>query len=127
MCLFFGNVCTACFSAPLEVVAGWFSWSPLEVGTRYLSGAAYICIRVDLVVLFWMGFIFPFVNIALTASMAANCEFHMLDGTSLSTSVKNCIACVILYSAVIWVCVRYLCKYSAVSMMINVLVFLSIS
>ena len=74
-----------------------------------------------------MGLIvFPFVNIALTASMEANCELKMLDGTSLSAAVKNCIACVILSSAMMWVCVRYICKYSAVSVIINALVLLSI-
>ena len=92
MFLFFGNVCTVCFNTPLEVVAGWFSWSPLEVGTLYLSGAAFLCVRVALDVLFWMGFIFPFVSISLTASMADNCELQILAGISLSATVKNCIA-----------------------------------
>ena len=128
MFLFFGNVCTVCFSAPLEVVAGWFSWSSLEVGIWYRSGADCLGMRVALVVLFLMGLIvFPFVNIALTASMATNCELQMLAGTSLSSAVKNCIACVILSSAVMWGCVRYLCKYSSVSVIINVLVFPSIA
>ena len=125
--LFFGNLFTVCCRTPLEVVAGWFSWSPLEVGTRYISGAACLCIRGALVVLVWMGFIVPFVNIALTASMAANYELQMLAGTSLSAAVKNCMACVILSSAVICGCVRYLCKYSAVSVIINALIFPSIS
>ena len=92
MFLFFGDVCTVCFSTPLEVLAGWFSWSPLEVGTRYLYGASCICMRGALVVLFWMGSIFPFVNISLTSSMAANCELQMLAGTSLNAAAKNCIA-----------------------------------
>ena len=49
----------------------------------------------------WDGFyFFPFVNIALTASIAANCESQILAGTSLSAAVKNCIACAILASAV---------------------------
>ena len=78
-------------------------------------------------VLFWMGFIFPFVNIALTASMEDNRELQMLAGTSLSAAVKNCIACVILSSAMIWGCVRYLCKYSEMSVIINALVFPSIA
>ena len=64
----------------------------------------FIGMRVALDVLFWMCLIvFPFVNIAPTASMAANCEFQMLVGTSLSAAVKNCIACVILSSALMWV------------------------
>ena len=127
MFLFFGNVCTVCFSAPLEVVVGWFSWSPLEVGTQYLSGAACICMRGALVVLVWMVFIVPFVNIALTASMAANCELQILARASLSAAVKNNLACVILCSAGICGCVRYLCEYSAVSVIINAVVFPSIS
>ena len=41
-------------------------------------------------VLFGMDFIvFRFVNIALAASIAANCESHILAGTALSTAVKN--------------------------------------
>ena len=44
--------------------------------------------------------VFPFVNITLTASIADNCESHILAGTSLSYAVQNCIACVILSSAV---------------------------
>ena len=55
-------MCTVCFSAPLEVVAGWFPWSPLEVGIRYLSGAACLCMRGDLVVLFTNGKIKPIQN-----------------------------------------------------------------
>ena len=90
MFLFFGNVCTVFFNAPLEVVDGWFTWSPLEVGTRYLSGTYCICMRGDLVVLVWMGFIVPFVNIDLTASMVANCELQIIAGKSLSYAVKNC-------------------------------------
>ena len=74
-----------------------------------------------------MGFIFPFVNIALTESMADNCELQILDGKSLSAAVKKFIACVIMSSAVIWGCVRYLCKYSAVSVIINAFVFPPIS
>ena len=70
---------------------------------------------------------FPCVNIALTASMVANCELQILTGMSLSAAVKNYIACVILYFAVMWGCVRYLCKYSAVSVIINALIFPSIA
>ena len=125
--LIFGIVCTVCFSSPLEVVAGWFSRSPLEVCTQYISVSACLFVRGALDVLLWMGFIVPFVNIALTASMAANCELQMLAGTSLSAAIKNCMACVILSSDVICGCVRYLCKYSAVSVIINALVFPSIS
>ena len=64
-------------------------------------------------------FIVPFENIALTSSMAANCELQILAGTYLSAAVKNCMACVILSCVVICGCVRYLCKCSAVSVIIN--------
>ena len=67
----------------------------------------------------------PFENIVLTASIAANCELQILAGTSFSAAVKNWMACVILSSAVIYGCVRYLCRYSAVSVMINAFVFAS--
>ena len=69
----------------------------------------------------------PFENIILTASIAANCELQMLAGTSFSAAVKNWIACVIFSSDVICGCVRYLCKYSAVSVIINAFVFTSIA
>ena len=108
-------------------MAGWLSWSPLEVGTRYISGSACLFMRGAHVVLLWMGFIVPFMNITLTASMAANCESQMLAGTSLSAVVKNWMASFILYSDVICGCFRYICKYSAVSVIINALVFPSIA
>ena len=66
-------------------------------------------------------------NIDLTASIADNCESQILVGTSLSDVVKKCMAWVILFSAVTWGYVRYLCKYSAVSVIINALVLLSIA
>ena len=69
----------------------------------------------------------PFKNIVLTASIAVNCELQMLAGTSFSAAVKNWISCVILSSAVICGYVRYLCKYSAVSVIINAFVFPSIA
>ena len=50
----------------------------------------------------------------------------MLVETSLSATDKKCMACVIMSSAVTWGCVIYLCKYSAVSVIINDLVLLSI-
>ena len=119
MLFIFGTVWTVSISARLEVVAGLFTRSPLEVGSWYLSGFACFSMRGARDVLFWLGFIVPFEKIALTASMAANCELQMLAGTSFSATVKNCIACGILSSAVICGCVRYLCKYSAVSVIIN--------
>ena len=83
-------MCTVCCSAPLEVVAGWFYWSPLESVIRYRSGAAFLGMRGDLDVLFWMDLIFlPFANIALTASMEANCELQRFAGTSLSSAVTK--------------------------------------
>ena len=70
---------------------------------------------------------FPFENIVLTASIATNCELQMLAGTSFSDAVKNWMACVILSSAVICGSVRYLCRYSVVSVMINDFLFASIA
>ena len=82
-------------------MSGWFSWSPLEVGIRYRSGDGCLGMRGAVDVLFWMDFIvFPFVNIALTASIAANFESHIFAGTSLSAAAKNCFACANLSSAV---------------------------
>ena len=102
MFFFFVIVCTIFCSAPLEVMAGWFSWPPLEVGVRYCSSNAFLGMRGVFDVFCGMDFIvFPFVNIALTASIAANCESQILAGTSFSAAVKNCIACAILSSAVI--------------------------
>ena len=68
-----------------------------------------------------------FEKIVWTVSIAANCELNMLVGTYLSASDKKCMACFILSSAVTWVCVRYSCKYFAVSETINNLVLLSIA
>ena len=69
----------------------------------------------------------PFENIFLIASIAASCELKMLAGTSFIAAVKNWIACVILSSAVICGYVRYLCRYSDVSVMITYFVFASIA
>ena len=55
-----------------------------------------------------------FANIVRTASIAANCESHMMVGTYFSAAYKKFMAWVVLYSAVTWGCVRYACKYSAV-------------
>ena len=71
--------------------------------------------------------VLQFAKIFRTASIAANCESHMLVGTSLSAAENKCMAWVILSYAVMWGCVRYSCKYSAVSVIINDLVFLSIA
>ena len=68
-----------------------------------------------------------FAKIIRTSSIAATFESHMLVGTSLSDSDKTCMAWVILSSTVTWGCVRYSCKYSAVSVIINDLVLLPIA
>ena len=39
-CAFFGILSTFCCTAPLDVMAVWFSWPPLEVGVGYRSGAS---------------------------------------------------------------------------------------
>ena len=67
-----------------------------------------------------------FANIFRTASIATNCESHMLVGTSLSAADKKCMALVILSYAVMCGCMRYSCKDYAVSIIINDLVLLSI-
>ena len=119
MFFIFGTAWTVSLSAPLEVVASLFTRSPLEVGSRYLSGFACFSMWGSCDVLFWMCFIVPFENIAITASMAANFELKILSGTSFSSAVKNWIACVIMSSAVICGFVSYLCKYPAVFVIIN--------
>ena len=87
-------------TTPLEVTAVCFYWPPLEVGVRYCSGAACLGMRGAFDFLCGIDFIvFPFVNIALTSSIADNCESQILSGTYLSAAVKKCIACVILSSA----------------------------
>ena len=101
MSFFFLIVCTVCCIAPLKVLDSWFSLPPFEVGIRYRAGADCLGMRDDYDVLCGVNFIvFPFVNIALTASIADNCESQILVGTSLSAAAKDCIACVILSSAV---------------------------
>ena len=68
--------------------------------------------------------VLQFAKIARTTSTSANCESHMLVGASLSVADKKWIVWVILFSAVTCGCVRYLCKYSAVSIIINALVLM---
>ena len=68
-----------------------------------------------------------FAKIVRTYSIAASCELHMLVGTSLRASDKKCMVWVILSSAVMWGCVIYACKYSAVSVIISDLVLLPIA
>ena len=60
-----------------------------------------------------------FANISRTASMDASWELHMMLGISLT--------CVILSSAAMWGCVRYSCKYYAVSIISSDFLFLSIA
>ena len=63
--------------------------------------------------------ILQFPNIFQTASIAANCESQLLLGKYLSAADKKCIAWFSLSSAVTCGCVRYACKYSAISVTIN--------
>ena len=75
MFFFFVIVCTVFCISPLEVLDGWFSWPPLEVGVRYCSGTDCLGIRGACDFLCGADFIvYPFVNIARTASIATNCE-----------------------------------------------------
>ena len=72
------------------------------MGVRHRSSAGCLGMRGVFNFLCGMDFIvFPFVNIFLTASIAANYESQILDGISLCAAVKNSIACVILSSTVI--------------------------
>ena len=68
-----------------------------------------------------------FSKIYRTASIASNFESHMLVGKSLSAADKNFMAWVVISSSVTWGFVRYSCKYSDVSIIINALVLLSIA
>ena len=111
-----------------------FSCPPLEVGVGYRTGAA-ACLGMTGVgcgnTLCASGgmdsTVRQFVKIVWTASISDNYESHMLVGTFLSAADKNCMAWVILYSSVTWDGVRYLCKYSPVSVIIIDLVLLSIA
>ena len=130
----FGIVNEFCYTKPLEFMALLFSWPPLEVGVGYRTGS-YACLSMTGVGcgnnLCASGgkdsTVHQFTKIVPTSSIAANCESHMLVGTFLSASDKKCMEWFILSSAVRWVCVIYPCKYSAVSVIINDLVFLSIA
>ena len=101
MFFFFVIVCTVFCIAPLEVMAGWFSWPPLEVGVRYRARSDCLGMRGAFDVLYGVYFIvLSFVNISLTASIAANYESQILVGKYLIAAVKKYIKCVIMYSAV---------------------------
>ena len=122
------------WDTPLEVITLSLPWPPLEVGAGYRSGANTCLGRTGVGCgnnLCDSGgkdsIVRQFANIVRTASIAANCESHMLVGTSLSAADKTCMAWVILSSTVTWGCVRYSCKYSAVSVIINALILLSIA
>ena len=90
-CVFFGTGSNYCSTTPLEVMAVCFSWSPLELGVGYRTGATsclgMIGVECGNAVCALGGkysSVRQFANIVCTASIAANCEFHMLVGTSLS-------------------------------------------
>ena len=70
------------------------------MGVRYRAGAACLGMRGACDVLCGVDFIVvPFVKIARTSSIDANCESQVLVDTSLISAVKNFIACVIMSSA----------------------------
>ena len=114
-------------------MAVWFSRPPLKVVVGYLTGST-ACLGMSSVecgnTVFSLGgkdsSVCQFTNIVLTASIAANFELRVLVGESLSDADKKCMVWFIMYSDVTWDFVRYSCKYSAVSVIINALVFLSI-
>ena len=68
----------------------WFYWTPLEVGVWYLAGASCLGMIGNIGFLFGLdSIVLPFVNIYLTASIAANYESQILVGKSLSVAVKK--------------------------------------
>ena len=71
--------------------------------------------------------VLQFAKIVRTASMAASWESHIMLGTCLSAVDKKCMARVILSSTITWSCVRYVCKYSDVSVISSDLVLLEIA
>ena len=105
--MFFGIVSGFCCNTSLEVITLFFSYPPLEVGVGYRTGA-YACLGSTGLgcgnTLCGSGgkdsTVFKFTKIVWTASIAANCESHMLVGTSLSAADKKRMACLILYSSV---------------------------
>ena len=133
-CVFFGIVSNFCCTTLLEVMAVFFSCPPLQVGVGYLNGATSClgmhgveCGNTVCIVGGKDYSVRLFAKNILTASITANCESHMLVGTSLSAADKKSMEWVIMSSAVTWGCVIYSCKYSYVSVIINDLVLLSIS
>ena len=71
--------------------------------------------------------VLQFPKIVQKNSISANCESQMLLGKSLSAADKKCIAWFSLSYAVTCGCVRYACKYSAVSVTIKSFFLLSIA
>ena len=67
--------------------------------------------------------VLQFPNIVWTASIATNCESHMLLVKYFSAADNKFIAWFSLSSAVTCGCVRYACKYSAVSVTIKAFVY----
>ena len=133
-CVFFGIGSNIFCNTPLEVMAVCFSLPPLEVGVGYRTGATSClgmsgveCTNTVCALGVKDSSVRQFAKIVRTTSIADNCELRMLVGTSLSATDKKFMAWVILYSAVTWGCVRYSCKYSNVSVIINTLVLLSIA
>ena len=131
--VFFGIVNDFCCTKPLEVMALFFSWPPLEVGVGYRTGATAClgmtgvgCVNTLCTSGDKYSTVCQIAKIVRTASIAANCELHMIVGTSLIASDKKYMAWFIMSSAVTWGCVIYSCKYSSVSVIINDLVLLLI-
>ena len=130
----FGIVSGFCCNTPLEVINLYLYWTPLEVGVGYRSGDDACLCRTGVGCGNTLGdsggkdsTVCQFAKIVRTASIAANCKSHMLVGTSFSSADKKCMEWFILSSAITWGCVRYACKYSAVSIILNDLVLMSIA
>ena len=131
----FLEIVSGCFGdTPLELITLSLPWTLLEVGAGYRRGAATCSGITGVGCGNTLGDpggkdsnVTQCENMFRTDSIAASCESHMLVGTSLRAVGKNCMAWVILSSAVTWGCVRYKCKYSAVSVIISDLVLLSMA
>ena len=97
--VFFGIVSGFFCNALLEIITLSLSWPPLEVVVGYHI-VAYACLGRTGVgygkTFFDSGgkdyTVSLFANIVWTASIAADCESHMLMGTSLSASDKKWMA-----------------------------------
>ena len=133
-CVFLVIVSNFCCTTPLEFTAVCFYWPSLEVvvgcrtdTTTCLGMIGVECGNAVCALGGKDSSVCQFGKIVQNDSIAANCESHMIVGTSLSAVDKKCMAWVILSSSVTWGCMKYSCKYPSVSVIINALFLLSIA